>query len=244
MTVQSRVWFNEDLESRNFIIPGVVAVIMALVGAQLTSLTISREWERGTMELLISTPVKPSEVMFGKLAALSGASAGSTRPSASRIAAFWFEVPFRGTAVHAVRHHDAVPDRRARHRLSDLGRDPQPDRREPDRAAGDDAADHAAVRLRVSDRPDADGRSRTSPIWSIRATTSPSSRRSSSRAPDIPALATPILCLLVYAAAVDGPGRARLPQEPRLSPDVRPHHPHPDQGVHPAVARQMGRASA
>ena len=68
MTVQSRVWFNEDLESRNFIIPGVVAVIMALVGAQLTSLTISREWERGTMELLISTPVKPSEVMIGKLA--------------------------------------------------------------------------------------------------------------------------------------------------------------------------------
>jgi len=56
MTVQSRVWFNEDLESRNFIIPGVVAVIMALVGAQLTSLTVAREWERGTMELLISTP--------------------------------------------------------------------------------------------------------------------------------------------------------------------------------------------
>ena len=67
LTVQSRVWFNEDLESRNFIIPGVVAIIMALVGAQLTSLTISREWERGTMELLISTPVTPSEVMLGKL---------------------------------------------------------------------------------------------------------------------------------------------------------------------------------
>ena len=58
MAVQSRVWFNEDLESRNFIIPGLVAVIMALVGAQLTSLTISREWERGTMELLVSTPVR------------------------------------------------------------------------------------------------------------------------------------------------------------------------------------------
>ena len=68
MVVQSRVWFNEDLESRNFIIPGLVAMIMALVGAQLTSLTISREWERGTMELLVSTPVKPIELMFGKLA--------------------------------------------------------------------------------------------------------------------------------------------------------------------------------
>ena len=67
---QSRVWFNEDLESRNFIIPGVVALVMALVGAQLTSLTISREWERGTMELLVSTPVTPMELMLGKLAAL------------------------------------------------------------------------------------------------------------------------------------------------------------------------------
>jgi ABC-2 type transport system permease protein len=96
MTVQSRVWFNEDLESRNFIIPGVVAVIMALIGAQLTSLTISREWERGTMELLISTPVKPSEVMIGKLApylALGWIDAAFCLI----IAAFWFGVPFRGT---------------------------------------------------------------------------------------------------------------------------------------------------
>jgi ABC-2 type transport system permease protein len=96
MTVQSRVWFNEDLESRNFIIPGVVAVIMALVGAQLTSLTISREWERGTMELLISTPVKPSEVMIGKLApylVLGWIDAAFCLI----LAALWFQVPFRGT---------------------------------------------------------------------------------------------------------------------------------------------------
>jgi ABC-2 type transport system permease protein len=96
MAVQSRVWFNEDLESRNFIIPGVVAVIMALVGAQLTSLTISREWERGTMELLISTPVKPSEVMIGKLApylVIGWADAVFCLV----IAALWFQVPFRGT---------------------------------------------------------------------------------------------------------------------------------------------------
>ena len=96
MTVQSRVWFNEDLESRNFIIPGVVAVIMALIGAQLTSLTISREWERGTMELLISTPVRPSEVMIGKLApylVLGWVDAAFCLI----IAAMWFGVPFRGT---------------------------------------------------------------------------------------------------------------------------------------------------
>ncbi len=96
MVVQSRVWFNEDLESRNFIIPGLVAAIMALVGAQLTSLTISREWERGTMELLISTPVKPSEVMIGKLApylVLGWLDAAFCLA----IAALWFGVPLRGT---------------------------------------------------------------------------------------------------------------------------------------------------
>jgi ABC-2 type transport system permease protein len=96
MTVQSRVWFNEDLESRNFVIPGVVAVIMALVGAQLTSLTISREWERGTMELLISTPVKPAEVMIGKLLpylVLGWIDAAFCLAFAS----MWFGVPFRGT---------------------------------------------------------------------------------------------------------------------------------------------------
>ncbi len=96
MVVQSRVWFNEDLESRNFIIPGLVAVIMALIGAQLTSLTIAREWERGTMELLISTPVKPSELMFGKLVpylALGWVDAAFCLV----MAALWFGVPYRGT---------------------------------------------------------------------------------------------------------------------------------------------------
>lgn len=67
LVAQSRVWFNEDLQSRNFIIPGIVALVLALVGAQLTSLTIAREWERGTMELLLSTPVTPLELMIGKL---------------------------------------------------------------------------------------------------------------------------------------------------------------------------------
>ena len=98
LAVQSRVWFNEDLESRNFIIPGVVAIIMALVGAQLTSLTISREWERGTMELLVSTPVKPAEVMFGKLIpyVLLG---WIDAAFCLLLAAFWFAVPFRGTLI-------------------------------------------------------------------------------------------------------------------------------------------------
>ena len=96
--VQSRVWFNEDLTSRNFIIPGVVALVMALVGAQLTSLTISREWERGTMELLVSTPVTPAELMLGKL--LPYFAIGLLDAIfCLAFAVFWFDVPFRGTLV-------------------------------------------------------------------------------------------------------------------------------------------------
>jgi ABC-2 type transport system permease protein len=62
-----RVWFNEDMESRNYIIPGLIAVIMMVIAALLTSLTVAREWERGTMEQLISTPVKGPELILGKL---------------------------------------------------------------------------------------------------------------------------------------------------------------------------------
>ncbi len=62
-----RAWYNPELESRNYIIPGLIAVIMAVIAALLTSLTVSREWERGTMEQLISTPVKKVELIAGKL---------------------------------------------------------------------------------------------------------------------------------------------------------------------------------
>jgi len=65
--VQTRVWFNTDLESKNAIVPGLIAVIMMVIGALLTSLTIAREWERGTMEQLISTPIKNTELILGKL---------------------------------------------------------------------------------------------------------------------------------------------------------------------------------
>ncbi|MGD0698141.1 MAG: ABC transporter permease [Terriglobia bacterium] len=62
-----RVWFNPELESRNYIIPGLIAVIMMVIAALLTSLTVAREWERGTMEQLISTPVTGRELVLGKL---------------------------------------------------------------------------------------------------------------------------------------------------------------------------------
>ena len=65
--VQSRFWYNEELESRKFLIPGSLAIIMTLIGTLLTALVVSREWERGTMEALMSTPVTVSELIAGKL---------------------------------------------------------------------------------------------------------------------------------------------------------------------------------
>jgi ABC-2 type transport system permease protein len=64
---QIRVWFNEELESKNYFIPGLVAVIMSIIGVLLTGQVIAREWEKGTMELLISTPVQKGELIMGKL---------------------------------------------------------------------------------------------------------------------------------------------------------------------------------
>jgi ABC-2 type transport system permease protein len=65
--VRPRVWFNTDLESKNYIIPGLIAIIMMIITALLTALTVAREWERGTMEQLISTPVRGPELIIGKL---------------------------------------------------------------------------------------------------------------------------------------------------------------------------------
>jgi ABC-2 type transport system permease protein len=64
---QTRFWFNEDLESRNYIVPGLIAVIMTVVGALLTALTVVRELERGSMEGLMATPLKREELLLGKL---------------------------------------------------------------------------------------------------------------------------------------------------------------------------------
>jgi ABC-2 type transport system permease protein len=67
VNAQVRVWYNPDLLSQNFIVPGLIAVIVMIIAANLGSLTIAREWENGTMEQLLSTPARPSEIAFGKL---------------------------------------------------------------------------------------------------------------------------------------------------------------------------------
>jgi ABC-2 type transport system permease protein len=64
-----RVWYNSQLKSRNYIISGLIAIILMIIGALLTSLTLAREWEMGTMEQLLSTPLRPAEVALGKMSA-------------------------------------------------------------------------------------------------------------------------------------------------------------------------------
>jgi ABC-2 type transport system permease protein len=67
ISLESRTWYNPNLESRHMIVPGLIAVIMSIIAAMLTALTIAREWERGTMEQLAATPVSRLEVVLGKL---------------------------------------------------------------------------------------------------------------------------------------------------------------------------------
>ena len=200
MVVQSRVWFNEDLESRNFIIPGLVAVIMALVGAQLTSLTISREWERGTMELLVSTPVTPSEVMFGKLIpylVLGWLDAAFCLV----IAALWFAVPFRGTlfALFLTTTLFLAVVLSIGYLLSVLIRSQVGASQIALR--GDDAAGDAALGLYLPDRSDAAVHPEAH-LSDLRAILRHHHQGDLSQRLGIAELSTPILFLVVYALAV------------------------------------------
>jgi ABC-2 type transport system permease protein len=65
--VSQRVWFNEGTESRNFMVPGLITLIMTLIGILLTALVVAREWERGTMEAMLVTPLRRVEILLGKL---------------------------------------------------------------------------------------------------------------------------------------------------------------------------------
>lgn len=96
--VEGRVWYNEELSSRDMIVPGLVAVIMMIIAAMLTSLTIAREWERGTMEQLAATPVSRLEVVLGKL--LPYVAIGLIDVVLTTLlGVFLFGVPFRGSVL-------------------------------------------------------------------------------------------------------------------------------------------------
>lgn len=95
--LEPRIWFNPDVRSRNFLVPGLIAVIMTLIGALLTALVMAREWERGTMEALMVTPVTMLEVIAGKLLPAFALGLGGLAVSVG-LAVGVFGVPLRGSA--------------------------------------------------------------------------------------------------------------------------------------------------
>jgi len=94
--LQPRIWFNSEVRSRNYLVPGLVAIIMTLIGALLTALVMAREWERGTMEALMMTPASMTEVLLGKLAAYFILGTGGMLLTVG-LAVWLFEVPLRGS---------------------------------------------------------------------------------------------------------------------------------------------------
>jgi ABC-2 type transport system permease protein len=93
-----RVWYNSDLKSKNFIVPGLIAVTMMIIASMLSSLTIAREWENGTMEQLLSTPVRPRELVLGKLMAYFLLGLVDIFICVV-VGVFIFQVPFRGNVL-------------------------------------------------------------------------------------------------------------------------------------------------
>ena len=91
-----RIWFNSELKSKNYVVPGLIALVMMIIAALLTSLTIAREWEMGTMEQLLSTPVRPPEIVLGKMLAFFTLGIADLI-IAILIGVFVFGVPMRGS---------------------------------------------------------------------------------------------------------------------------------------------------
>lgn len=96
VAAEPRVWFNPEVRSRNFLVPGLVAIIMTLIGTLLTALVVAREWERGTMEALMVTPVRIGEILLGKLIPYFVLGMGGMA-AATAMAVAVFDVPFRGS---------------------------------------------------------------------------------------------------------------------------------------------------
>ncbi len=94
--MQQRIWFNPAVRSRDYLVPGLIAVIMTLTGALLTAMVVAREWDRGTLEALLATPVSVGEVLTGKLVPYYLLGMGGMA-LAIGMAIFLFEVPLRGS---------------------------------------------------------------------------------------------------------------------------------------------------
>ncbi|HRN87376.1 MAG TPA: ABC transporter permease [Hyphomicrobium sp.] len=96
ISVEQRVWFNPEVASHHYLVPGSIAIILMLIGALLTALVVAREWERGTMEALLATPVGIFELLVGKLVPYFVLGM-LTMALATGTALFLFGVPFRGS---------------------------------------------------------------------------------------------------------------------------------------------------
>ena len=96
VSLQQRVWFNAALSSQLFLVPGLIAIIMTLIGSLLTAMVVAREWERGTMEALMVTPLRKSELLIGKLAPYFILGMGGMLFSVA-LAVWQFGVPLRGS---------------------------------------------------------------------------------------------------------------------------------------------------
>ncbi len=95
---QLRIWYNSDLKSKNYIVPGLIAIILMIIAALLTSLTIAREWEMGTMEQLLSTPLRAPEIVLGKMSAFFALGVIDT-VVAIIVGVGIFRVPLRGNLL-------------------------------------------------------------------------------------------------------------------------------------------------
>lgn len=98
LTVEARTWFNESLESRNFYVPGVIAILVMLITLMLTSMAVVREKEVGTMEQIMVTPITPGEFILGKTVPFAAIGFADVL-LITLVAVFWFQVPIRGSLL-------------------------------------------------------------------------------------------------------------------------------------------------
>ncbi|HFE39550.1 MAG TPA: ABC transporter permease [Gammaproteobacteria bacterium] len=96
VVLEQRIWFNAALSSRLFLVPGLIAIIMTLIGSLLTAMVVAREWERGTMEALMATPMRMTEMLTGKLIPYFILGMGGMLVSVA-LAVWQFDVPLRGS---------------------------------------------------------------------------------------------------------------------------------------------------
>ncbi len=96
--LETRNWFNPSLESKNYLVPGSIAIVMTMIGTLLTALVVAREWERGTMEAMMATPVSIQELVLGKLIPYFLLGLGSML-FCTMVAVLIFHTPLRGSIL-------------------------------------------------------------------------------------------------------------------------------------------------